>query len=169
VGTEFAPGEIAREDKAAAAILGVDNVIHHDFKNKELPASRQEILDIIYKYRNSKNVELVIAPYDGDFHQDHTTVANEALRASTRHQVTVLQYPVIGTSKDFNPNLFVPLTQAEVDAKISAIKCYKTQFKLRNNWFETDTFVADLKTNGVYINTEYAEAFIQVKGTWLVE
>lgn len=169
VGTEFNPGEIAREDKAAAKILGVHKVTHHDYTNKKLEENRQEILDIIYEYRNSEQIDLFIAPYIGDFHQDHTTVAEEALRATTRHQVTLLQYPVIGTSKDFNPNLFVPLTKEDVDTKISAIKCYKTQFKLRNHWFDTDTFVADLKTNGVYINAEYAEAFIQVKGTWLIE
>ena len=81
----------------------------------------------------------------------------------------MLQYPVIGTSKDFNPNLFVPLSKEEVDAKMRAIACYKTQFKLRGNWFDETTFLSDLKTNGVYISAEYAEAFVQVKGTWLIE
>lgn len=166
-GTEFQQGEIAREDREAAKILGVSNITHHDFTNKKLYKDRQEILDIIYKYRNDKELDLVIAPYEGDFHQDHMTVAKEALRASTRHRVTVIQYPVIGTSKDFNPNLIVPLTQEDVDAKMKAISCYKTQFKLRNSWFDTSTFTAELRTNGVYINTEYAEAFVQVKGSWI--
>jgi LmbE family N-acetylglucosaminyl deacetylase len=169
VGTEFKKGEIAREDKRAAEVLGISDVVHHDFENKRLQDSRQEILDIIYEFRNNRNLDLVIAPYEGDFHQDHSTVAQEALRASTRHQVTVLQYPVIGTSKDFNPNLFVPMTQEDVDVKVRAISCYKTQFQLRSNWFNPTTFIALLQTNGVYINTKYAEAFIQVKGTWLVE
>lgn len=168
VGTEFKKGEIAREDREAAKILGITNITHHDFNNKHLYEQRQEILDIIYSYRSENNLDLIIAPYEGDFHQDHHTLAIEALRASTRHQVTVLQYPVIGTSKDFNPNLFVPLDQNNVTAKINAISCYKTQFKLRNSWFNTSMFKANLQTNGVYINTEYAEAFVQVKGTWII-
>lgn len=167
-GTGLPKGEIAREDKAAVSILGVTDVRHYDFENKGLEKSRQEILDIIYEFRKNKDLDLVIAPYVGDFHQDHQTVAREALRASTRHPVTVIHYPVIGTSKDFNPNLYIPVTEQEAQLKIKAVSCYKTQFRLRANWFNLDNFWAEMRMNGVYVNSKFAEAFIQVKGTWSI-
>ncbi len=166
VGTQYPKGTIVKEDIEACKKLGIKDIIHYDFENKNLQKSRQEILDILYKFRTEDKLDLVIAPYVGDFHQDHQTVAQEALRASTRHPVSVIQYPVIGTSKDFNPNLYIPVTEEEAELKIDAISSYKTQFTLRNGWFNLDNFWADLRSKGVYINAKYAEAFILVKGTW---
>jgi len=164
-GTGYPKGTIAREDIAAASVLGVEDIVQYDFENKHLGNSRQEILDIIYGYRKNEKLDLVIAPYVGDFHQDHQTVAEEALRASTRHPVTILQYPVIGTSKDFNPNLYIPVSHEEADLKIKAISCYETQLKFRGNWFNLENFWAEMRSRGVYINARFAEAFILVKGT----
>lgn len=167
-GTKYPKGTIEKEDREACKKLGISDIIHYDFENRHLEDSRQDILDIIYKFRREDELDLVIAPYVGDFHQDHQTIAHEALRASTRHQVSVLQYPVIGTSKDFNPNVYVPLSEEEAKIKIDAISSYKTQFELRNGWFNLENFWADLRSNGVYINSRYAEAFILVKGTWII-
>ncbi len=169
IGTKYPQGELAREDEKAAKMLGVKKCIYHDFANKRLPDSRQEILDIIYEHRKDPDLDLIIAPYNGDFHQDHKTVADEALRAATRHRVTLIQYRIKGTSKDFNPNLYVPLNEEEVDLKMKALACYKTQFELRNQWFSIENFEAILRSDGVYINTEFAEAFILVRGTWIFE
>lgn len=167
-GTEFSLDTLEKEDRKAAAVLGIDEVIHLDFENKALEKSRQRILDFIYDYREDPELDLVIAPYQEDLHQDHRTVAWEALRASTRHRMTVIQYRIKGTSKDFNPNLFVPITADEAEVKMKALSCYESQFILRNNWFSVDTFWAELRSDGVYINTKFAEAFVQVRGTWIL-
>jgi LmbE family N-acetylglucosaminyl deacetylase len=169
IGTKYQKGEIAREDKAAAKTLGVKKCIYHDFVNKHLPDSRQEILDIIYEHRKDPDLDLIIAPYSGDLHQDHKAVAEEALRAATRHRVTLVQYRIEGTSRDFNPNIYVPLTEEEVNVKMKALSCYKTQFDLRDQWFSIENFKAIMRTDGIYINKEFAEAFILVRGTWLFE
>jgi LmbE family N-acetylglucosaminyl deacetylase len=168
VGTKYPKGQIANEDKKAVKFLGATEIIHHNFENKHLYKSRQEILDAIYPYRKEPDLDLVVAPYTEDIHQDHRTVAEEAVRAFGRNHATLLQYPIIGTCKDFNPNLFIPLTSEEADKKIKALSFYKTQFELRNGWFNLDNFRAQLRVNGVYTNTEFAEAFVQFKGTWTV-
>ena len=168
VGTKYPKGTIAEEDKKAATLLGADEIIHLDFENKHLYKRRQDILDAIYAYRKDSELDLVIAPYSGDMHQDHRTVAKEAERAFGRNPATLIQYPIMGTCKDFNPTLFVPLTKEEADKKIEALSLYKTQFDLRNGWFDLDNFLAQLRVDGVYTNTEFAEAFVQLKGTWTV-
>ncbi|MHA2300954.1 MAG: PIG-L deacetylase family protein, partial [Candidatus Thorarchaeota archaeon] len=129
---------------------------------------RPEVLAAIYPYRKAPGLELVVAPFIGDIHQDHRTVAEEAVRAFGRNHATLLQYPILGTCKDFIPNLFIPLTSEEADKKIEALSLYETQFELRNGWFNLDNFRAQLRIDGVYTNTEYAESFAQVKGTWTV-
>jgi len=168
IGTKYPKGSIAEEDRKAVEFLGAKEIIHHDFENKHLHRSRQEILDAIYPYRNDPDLDLVIAPYSGDMHQDHRAVAKEAVRAFGRNKATLLQYPIIGTCKDFDPNLFIPLTSEEVDKKMEALSLFKTQFELRNSWFNLDNFRSQLRVDGVYTNTEYAEAFVQFKGTWTV-
>lgn len=168
VGTKFSKGQIAEEDKRAATLLGATEIIHHDFENKYLYRQRQEILDAIYPYRKDSDLDLVIAPFTGDIHQDHRTLAIEAQRAFGRNHATVIQYPIMGTCKSFDPNLFVPLSKDEVDKKIEALSLYKTQFELRNGWFNLENFRAQLRVNGVYTNTEFAEAFVQLQGTWTV-
>ncbi len=165
-GTRFKSGEIAREDRKAASIIGVSEVIHHNFTNKHLEKYRQEILDIIYEYRKDPDMELVIAPFHGDTNQDHQTVAREAMRITTRHPITLIQYPIIGTSAGFLPNILIPITKEEADVKLRALECYKTQFELRNGWFNLDNFWAEMRSNGVLVNAEFAEAFRQVKGIW---
>ena len=165
-GTRFKSHEIAREDKKAASIIGVNEVIHYNFTNKHLEDSRQDILDVIYNYRNDREVELVIAPFHGDLHQDHKTVAQEAMRMTTRHPITLIQYPIIGTSGGFLPNILLPVTKEEAEIKLRALESYKTQFELRNGWFNLDNFWAEMRSNGVLVNAEFAEAFRQVKGTW---
>ncbi|MBN2230622.1 MAG: PIG-L family deacetylase [Candidatus Thorarchaeota archaeon] len=168
VGTKYPKGQIADEDRRAAKLLGATEIIHHNFENKHLHKQRQEILDSIYHYRKDPEIELVIAPYTGDIHQDHRTVAEEAVRAFGRNHATLIQYPIMGTCKDFNPNLFIPLTSEEADKKIEAISLYKTQFELRNGWFNLDNFRSQLRVDGVNTNSEYAEAFVQLKGTWTI-
>jgi LmbE family N-acetylglucosaminyl deacetylase len=168
VGTKYPKGRIAEEDRKAVTLLGATEIIHHNFENKHLHRSRQEILDAIYPYRKDPELDLVIAPYPGDIHQDHRTVAEEAVRAFGRDQTTLLQYPIIGTCKDFDPNLFIPLSREEADKKMEALSLYKTQFELRNGWFNLDNFRSQLRVDGVYTNTEFAEAFVQFKGTWVV-
>ncbi|MFQ5833391.1 MAG: PIG-L deacetylase family protein [Candidatus Thorarchaeota archaeon] len=166
IGTEFPNGQLAKEDRKAASFLGASRIIYHDFENKHLQKSRQEILDLMYPYRNDPQLDLVLAPYPGDIHQDHRTVAEEAVRAFTRNHVSLLQYPILGTCKDFNPNLYIPLSEEEADTKIKALSEYKTQMKLRGTWFNPDRFWASLKHDGVYVNTSFAEAFMLAKGTW---
>ena len=56
----------------------------------------------------------------------------------------------------------------EADKKIEALSLYKTQFELRNGWFDLENFSAQLRVDGVQTNTEFAEAFVQYKGTWIV-
>ncbi len=168
IGTKYSKGKIAEEDKKAATLLGATEIIHHNFENKHLHKQRQEILDSIYPYRKDPELDLVIAPFSGDIHQDHRTVALEAERAFGRNHVTLLQYPIMGTCKNFIPNLFIPLTREEADKKIEALSLYKTQFELRNVWFDLENFRSQLRVDGVYTNTEFAESFVQIKGTWTV-
>ena len=168
VGTKYPKGKIAEEDRKAVTLLGATEIIHHNFENKYLYKSRQEILDAIYPYRKDPDLELVVAPFTGDIHQDHRTVAEEAVRAFGRNHATLLQYQIIGTCNDFIPNLFIPLTHEEADKKIEALSVYETQFELRNGWFNLENFRSQLRVDGVYTNTEFAEACVQYKGTWSV-
>ena len=90
-----------------------------------------------------------------DIHQDHTTVAQEGLRAFKN--TTILGYELIWNNLTFNTQCFVKLQQSDIEAKITALKEYHSQGK--RDYLSEDFIYSLAKARGVQAGCEYAEAF----------
>lgn len=86
---------------------------------------RQEILEELIKIRKREKYDLVFIPSLHDIHQDHTTIAQEGLRAFKN--TTILGYELIWNNLTFNTQCFVRLSRENIDAKICALKEYRSQ------------------------------------------
>ena len=75
--------------------LGIDqkNLILYDYEVRRLNYSRQEILEDLITFKNKISPDLVLVPSLKDIHQDHFTIAQEALRAFK--QTSILGYELI--------------------------------------------------------------------------
>lgn len=137
--------------------LGIkkSNLFIYGYKVRKLNYSRQEILEELVKLKKTINPDLVFLPSLKDIHQDHSTIAQEGLRAFK--QTTILGYELIWNNLTFDTTSFISLNKKHVQAKANALKSYKSQAQRD---YMSDEFIFSLaKARGVQIGKEYAEAF----------
>ena len=145
------------EVKKATARLGIkpENLFIYDFEVRKLNYYRQEILEELINLRKKYRFDLIFIPSLHDIHQDHSTIAQEGVRAFKN--VTVLGYELIWNNLSFNTQCFFQLSKENIDAKISALAEYRSQ-GLRN-YLSPDFVYSLAKTRGVQIGSDYAESF----------
>ena len=149
------------EVRNATAALGVlpENLIIHSYQVRKLNYVRQEILEDLIKLKRANSFDLVFIPSLHDIHQDHSTIAQEGLRAYKN--TTILGYELIWNNLQFNTQCFVKLEEKHIEAKISALKEYHSQGKRD---YLSDDFIRSLaRARGVQVGCEFAEAFEVVR------
>ncbi len=151
--------ELKREVREAAATLGVTKIQVFDFERRRFPKQRQDILQILYDYNLEHHPDFVATPATTDLHQDHSTVTEEAMRAFKNS--TVLGYEMPWDNIQLTTNTFIPLTEEQVERKLEALKCYRTQ--MRRYYFNEEYFLSVLRMRGTQIQVQYAEAFEAIK------
>lgn len=145
------------EVRNATAKLGIksENLIIYNYQVRKLNYVRQEILEELIRIRKREKYDLVFIPSLHDIHQDHTTIAQEGLRAFKN--TTILGYELIWNNLSFDTQCFVRLREEDIKAKIMALKEYRSQGKRD---YLSDEFIYSLaKARGVQVGSEYAEAF----------
>ncbi len=152
---------LVREVKAATKILGIkpENLIIYDYEVRKFSYVRQDILEDLVKLKRELEPDLVFIPSTQDLHQDHQTVANEALRAFK--ETSILSYELPWNNIAFRTEGFIPLEKRHVDKKMQALREYKSQ---SHRVYLNEDFIYGLaKARGVQIKKEYAEAFEVVR------
>ncbi len=161
--SRFPIDALEKECKAAALHIGINDVTILQTPVREFPTYRQDILEKIYEFRKEKKPDLVISTWYGDLHQDHKVVAEETRRAFMKTDTGILSYEVPGNCPGFTPQVFIPLTQEEVDKKIEMLQLYKSQVA-RRGYFEINAIKSLMGYQGNHIGYPYAEAFVQERG-----
>ena len=149
------------EVRNATAKLGIkpENLIIYNYQVRKLSYVRQEILEELIKIRQADKYDLVFIPSLHDIHQDHTTIAQEGLRAFKN--ITILGYELIWNNLSFDTQCFVRLSKENIEAKIIALKEYHSQGK--RDYLSVDFIFSLARTRGVQVGSEYAEAFEVVR------
>lgn len=131
------------------------NVIIYNYEVRKLNYARQEILENLIEHRRELKPDLVLMPSLHDIHQDHSTIAQEGLRAFKNS--TILGYELIWNNLTFNTTSFVQLEEKYIQAKCDALKEYQSQGS--RDYMSEEFVFALAKTRGVQIGTKYAESF----------
>ncbi|MCA6058335.1 PIG-L family deacetylase [Thalassolituus sp. ST750PaO-4] len=152
------------EVRSATGKLGMseNNLVILNYQVRKLNYARQEILEDLVRIRKSSNFDLVLMPSLKDIHQDHTTIAQEGLRAFKG--TTILGYELIWNNLSFDTTSFIKLESRHIEAKYSALQCYTSQSG--RDYMSRDFIFALAKTRGVQIGAEYAESFEVVR--WVI-
>lgn len=145
----------------ATKSLGIKekNVTVLDYKVRHFPEMRQEILDDMIRIGNSIRPDLVFIPSPHDIHQDHSTIAQEAMRAFKR--TSILGYELPWNNYTFNNQTFSILDKNNVIAKINALACYESQSN--RNYFQEEYLFGMCRAHGVQVGQEYAEVFETIR------
>ncbi|HEY9046458.1 MAG TPA: PIG-L family deacetylase [Ohtaekwangia sp.] len=145
------------EVKNATVRLGIapDHLLIYNYEVRKLNYVRQEILEELIRLRKQIAPDLVLLPSLNDIHQDHSTVAQEGLRAFK--QKTILGYELIWNNLTFSTSCFVQLNENHIQKKCDALKAYASQ---QHRDYISEEFVMSLaRARGVQIGCQYAEAF----------
>lgn len=145
----------------ATTKLGIpsQNVVIYNYEVRKLNYARQEILEDLIKHRRELKPDLVLMPSIKDIHQDHSTIAQEGLRAFKN--TTILGYELIWNNLTFDTTSFVTLEKKHVQAKCDALKEYASQGV--RDYMSEDFIFSLARTRGVQIGAEYAESFEVVR------
>ncbi len=160
----FPEDTLRRELAAATRGLGIrQSHLHtYDLEVRTFPAHRQDILEILIRLRDTVDPDLVLLPSVHDIHQDHGTVAQEGLRAFKR--TTIIGYELPWNNYTFDHQIYVPVEERHVEAKVAALRCYESQ-QHRN--YANEEYVWNLaKTRGLDVNRRFAEVFELYRWIW---
>ena len=135
--------------------LPQENLLIYRYPVRRLAQYRQEILDNLVDLNSRLDPDVVFMPVPDDLHQDHSTVANEGLRAFKVR--TIYAYEMPWNNLVFRTSAFVSVTEQQLERKVCAISHYESQ---RDRPYMSEDFVRCLaRTRGVQIGVPYAEAF----------
>jgi LmbE family N-acetylglucosaminyl deacetylase len=156
-----APGTRADEARRSAeSILAnvSDKVVRvGDFRESYFPSEWPRIKDWFEEIRRSFEPDLVFTHFRDDRHQDHRVLSDLAWNTFRNH--LVLEYEIPKYDGDLGrPNTFVPLTDAQAEAKVAVLmKHFQTQ--TNKHWFTEDLFYAMMRIRGMECGSRFAEAF----------
>lgn len=142
---------------AATKKLGIPerNLIILDYQVRKLNYARQEILEELIRIRREHDFDLVLLPSLNDIHQDHSTVAQEGVRAFKN--TTILGYELIWNNLSFDTTSFVKLKKFHIEQKVNALQCYKSQAE--RDYMSQEFIFSLAHARGVQIGCKYAESF----------
>jgi LmbE family N-acetylglucosaminyl deacetylase len=151
------PNTLENECRKATAILGIpsSNLILFNYEVRELPQSRQIILEELLQLNKNIAPDMVLLPARSDIHQDHQVINQEGMRAFKN--TTLAGYELPWNLTNFNTNFFITLSTGDLNKKTEALKAYQSQAK--RNYMQEDFIRSLAKVRGIQANTEFAEAF----------
>ena len=129
----------------------------HDLADGRLPAVYGQVKEILEDVARCFRPDVILAPFAGDAHQDHRTVA-ELVPTAFRDQL-YLAYEIPKWDGDVTrPNAYFPLTDELARQKVELLgKCYPSQ--QGRDWWGEETFLALARLRGMECRAHYAEAF----------
>lgn len=148
---------LVNETHKSMTILGVpkDRVVFGPFTTRVFPQERQEILEYLLQLRSDFKPDIIFVHSRQDVHQDHLTIAEEALRAY--RGITVLGFDVVRSSHGFFPHFLVEVDEQDVDAKIRALSQYETYRD--KYYFDCELTRSILVRHGALAELQFAEGF----------
>lgn len=157
-----ANGPREAEARASAAAFLAQTPDSHvtlkSFRESYFPYVATEIKDF-FETLKGVSPDLVFSHRRDDVHQDHRTIAELTWNTFRNHQI--LEYEIAKYEGDLgSPNVFVPLTRAHADRKVTLLlEHFKSQAS--RAWFRADTFHGLMSVRAVECNAAEgrAEAF----------
>ena len=135
-----------------------EHLIIFNFKVRNFPENRQQILNTLIDLRKKIKPDYVFAPTTTDIHQDHQTITQESMR-TFKITASLFGYEILHNNFKSHNHLFVKLTDRDIEIKIKAIECYKSQLAKTENGTLAKRLTSLANVRGQMVNSEYVEMF----------
>ena len=157
-------GLLSDEDRAAEtfnglATIGITDVHVYDFEDTMLWRDVNQLTTVIEGHVREIRPFRAYTMFKYDRHQDHRAVY-EASSIACRNVEQLLGYETPSSYPDFRPTVFQAIGK-ELDEKISALKCHRSQGE--RIYMQEDKVRAAALFRGAQINLGPSEGFIPYK------
>lgn len=148
------------ETRKALSLIGLKNILCFDFSDtsmgKEISHLTRAIEVAIDNHIPDEQLSRVYTMCSSDRHQDHRAV-HEASIISCRNARQILCYETPSTRVSFRPNLFLEITQQELDIKILALNEHRSQ--KHRDYMNPEHITTVARFRGLQSGSELSEAF----------
>lgn len=162
---------LKKDALVANKLIGTHKVFFKDFPNQMLDVvPLTKIVKVIEKHINDLNIDCLFTHHAGDLNKDHRIVYEAAITAARpipKQKIKALYTYSVPSSTEWNkyekndifmPNCFVDISR-EIEKKIKAMECYKSECKLYPHPRSLKGLRAYAKYYGLSVGLEYCEPF----------
>ena len=145
----------------SACVLGLQkkNVVLHEFDPRDLASDRARILQLFYDFNQTYRPDVVLVPNSDDVHQSHQLVHQEAKRVF-KH-TTLLGYELPWNNFSFSADVFIELSEQNLEAKQQALSCFSSQQE--RTFFNNNVVLDNARFRGKQIDKAFCECFELVR------
>lgn len=143
------------ECRNSMKILGIDDVFFGELVDGYVE-DNHKVVSMIEQYIVKLGIDRVYTHYYNDRHQDHRN-CSRAVSAAARKVPEIFLYEGPSTLTGFEAHYYIGLTDEQLQKKLDALSCYKSQIEkgiVNLHWIRSLAGV-----HGSVCNTKYAEAF----------
>jgi len=158
------PAILLNECKESFDRLGIkrSNGLFFNYEMRQLTRDRQSILQELFDVKDKLKPDLVLIPSPNDLHQDHATVSKEGMRAFK--ETTTLAYELPWNNLVFKSQVFLTLTEKQVNKKMYAVSAYVSQ--AYKHYMKNGFLKAVAQMEGGRVGVDYAEAYEAIR--WVI-
>lgn len=149
-----------KEHKKSMSILGCseNEYFIDNLPGQRFDSNQQIIREKLIEIKEEFKPDTIFFPAFNDIHQDHYTLANEAYRIF--RDFNCLGYEVIRSSKGFNPNMFLEISNDDINVKIDSIMSYTSQYVQSASYYFNENLIRAIAVfRGGQSNLDLAEGF----------
>ena len=140
-------------------LFGIEH-LSFDYPTRYFPDHKQNILELLIKFKERFKPDIVLLPNSCDVHQDHQVIHQEGLRAF--RNCSIFGYENIwNTIGKPNMSTYIPLTNEHIGKKMEVIECYRSQIHKKPDLIDVVLSLAQVR--GSEIGAKYAETFETIR------
>lgn len=149
------------ESKRALAHIGITDDAHcflGMIPGQKFQYYTQDVREELLKMRQLFDPDYIFMPSTNDIHQDHKVLAEEGFRIFRNR--SCIGYEIIRSCFYLQPNLFVELSDEDLQCKIKAIAEYQSQLQQSAGYYFSEDVIKSIAiAHGARCGKTYVEAF----------
>lgn len=161
---------------SAAAAIGYESVGIYDFADNRFDShDLLDLVKVVEKEKTDFNPEIIFTHHGGDTNIDHRRTFDAVItsvRPMSHEKVTTVvafetpsstEWQAANYPNPFQPNLFVAVEEADVDAKIKGMESYEFEKRPYPHPRSPEALKIQAQRWGVVVGKPFAEAFMMIR------